>query len=168
MAKGSPADKAGVKAYDILLSYDEHQLYAPEQLVKLVQNDKSGRHAVLLVMSAGKEKKIDVTLGEHQVVASVRPHHRLAWPLEDMPSHITRPHDKELVWQSFDSMTLTRLDKNRFKADISYRDEKGKIEAQEFRGFAARDPQGHRKTKGPSCCRTRPAAAGPGPGTSVP
>ena len=46
VAKDSPAQHAGLKPYDILVSYDDHQLYSPEQLVKLVQNDKPGRAGV--------------------------------------------------------------------------------------------------------------------------
>src|SRR5579862_6722768 len=36
VTKDSPAHKAGLKPFDILLSYDDYQLNSPEQLVRLV------------------------------------------------------------------------------------------------------------------------------------
>ena len=37
VAAGSPAEKAGLKQNDILISYDDQRLYSPEQFVKLVR-----------------------------------------------------------------------------------------------------------------------------------
>ena len=42
MPKDCPAAQAGLRRYDILLSYDDQRLHAPEQLIKLVRSDAPG------------------------------------------------------------------------------------------------------------------------------
>ncbi|HWA98000.1 MAG TPA: hypothetical protein VG713_05885, partial [Pirellulales bacterium] len=37
-------------------------------------------------------------------------------------------------WNIFDSMTITQVDKNKFKAEIAYRDKDGKVEKRQFEG----------------------------------
>ncbi len=134
VAKDSPAQKAGLKRFDVLLSYDGQHLYSPEQLVRLVQKGKAGQEAVLEVLRAGKEEKLQVTLGEHQRHNFSEAHHR-------MPRHFAEEHfptnrleDKESRWSTFDSMSLSRVGDKHFKAKISYRDDKGKLEHKSFEG----------------------------------
>ena len=38
----SPAEAAGLKPYDLLLSYDDQKLFSPEQLSRLVATDRAG------------------------------------------------------------------------------------------------------------------------------
>jgi len=133
VVKDSPAQKANLQRYDVLVSYDNHQLYSPEQLVKLVQQDKPGRDVSLDLISSGKEKKVKVTLGEHQAAA---PQAQQPTPTSSdrVPFKIMRPNESKAISESFDSMTLSRLDANRFKAENSFRDDKGKIEHKKFEG----------------------------------
>ena len=67
VADGSPAAKAGLQQHDILVSFDDQKLYSPEQLVRLVQNDKAGREAKLHIVRGGKPEEVRVTLGSQQV-----------------------------------------------------------------------------------------------------
>ena len=135
VAADSPAQKAGLKANDILTSYDDQRLYAPEQFVKLVRHDKPDRQVKLGVVHDGKTEEIKVALGEHSAVAGEQEH-----PLGmrgPMPMHTERPMtaaEEEAQWSSFDSLTLSRTDKDHFKAEIKYRDEKGRVETRDFQG----------------------------------
>lgn len=72
VAGDSPAAKAGIKEYDILVSYDDQKLFSGEQLTKLVRGDKPGREVTLGIVRAGKLEKVKVTIGEHEVPRTVR------------------------------------------------------------------------------------------------
>ena len=60
--KDSPAAKAGVKAHDVLLKLDDHQLVNPEQLQTLLGNKKEGDATSLTLITRGKEHKVAVKL----------------------------------------------------------------------------------------------------------
>lgn len=127
VVKDSPAEKAGIKPFDILVGYGEHQVYSPEQLIKLVQSDKPGRTVPLEVISSGKEAKVKVTLGEHQRISTVG-------NSQPKPSFNPWPEMKDSAWDSFESMTLSRVDDKHFKADIKYKNDKGQLEQKHFEG----------------------------------
>jgi membrane-associated protease RseP (regulator of RpoE activity) len=129
VAEGSPAAKAGLKMYDVLTSYDGQKITSPEEFVKLVQADKPGREVKLNLIRAGKAEEVKVTLGEHQVAATPEAHRAFRVPLKRLT-----PEEREARWSSFDSMTLTRVDKDRFKAEVKYRDDQGKVDSRTFEG----------------------------------
>ncbi len=54
VATDSPADKAGLKVNDVLVTYDDQRLYSPEQFVKLIRYDKPDRRVKLGVIHDGK------------------------------------------------------------------------------------------------------------------
>jgi membrane-associated protease RseP (regulator of RpoE activity) len=134
VAEGSPAAKAGLKADDVIVKYDDQRLYAPEQFVKLVQNDKPNREIKLRVIHDDKAENLEVTLGE-------RAAEHLAHNPANANGRQTRTAAKpetsgqnEDQLESFDELTLTRVDKNNFKAEIKYRDKNGKVETHNFQG----------------------------------
>lgn len=133
VAAGSPAAKAGLKANDVIVKYDDQRLYAPEQFVKLVQNDKPNREIKLKVIHDDKAENLDVTLGE-------RAAEHLAHNPANANGRQTRTAAKPATGQnedqleSFDELSLTRVDKNNFKAEIKYRDKNGKVETHNFQG----------------------------------
>ena len=61
---GSAADKAGLKKFDVLVRYDDQDLYSPEQLVKRVRNNEPGQSVELQYVRAGKLLTVKATLGE--------------------------------------------------------------------------------------------------------
>jgi len=137
----SPADKAGIKAHDIIVSYDDQKLYSPEQLSKLIRNDKAGREVKLGIIHEGKADDVTVTLGDlHDVQNRMREadHARrmtIRGPMADRIRHRLVSDSEHLhSWASFDSMTIGRVDKDHFKAEIKYRDKDGKIETRSFEG----------------------------------
>ncbi len=64
VAKDSPADKAGIKQYDVLKKFNDQMLCAQEQLAVLVKAAGKGTKVTLVLLRGGKEQTMDVTLGE--------------------------------------------------------------------------------------------------------
>jgi hypothetical protein len=127
VAKNSPAAGAGIHRNDILLTYDEQNLFAPEQLVKLVRRDHVGRSVKLQFVRAGKTEDATIVLGKVAIAAEPSSSHSQ----RQMPQSSS---DRAERWRSFDSMSLTRLDKDRFKAEVKFRDDQGKIESHVYEG----------------------------------
>jgi serine protease Do len=136
VAVGSPAEKAGIKQNDILISYDDQRLYAPEQFAKLVRYDKPDRQVKLSVIHDGKSEEIKVALGERAATSAEHQYPMaLTRPMSMM--HAGQPattDDEAARWESFDSLMLSRTDKDHFKAEIKYRNEQGKLETRDFQG----------------------------------
>jgi len=149
VAEGSPAAKAGLKVHDILLSYGNQKLFSPRQLVGLVRQDKAGHEVALSIAREGKPLTVKVTLGTHKVAhASPAPGVREpefgqmptpGWfmPFWQLPHWFTGPEappSKPREWESFDSMTIKKLGKGRFHAEIQYLNKKGGLDHKTFEG----------------------------------
>ncbi|TAK04939.1 trypsin-like serine protease [Patescibacteria group bacterium] len=61
---GSPADTAGIKENDIILSVDGNDVTAERSLAALIRGKKSGDQITLVVQSQGKERNVTLTLSE--------------------------------------------------------------------------------------------------------
>ena len=134
VAAGSPAAKAGLKTNDVIVKYDDQRLYSPEQFVKLVQNDKPNREIKLRVIHDDKAENLEVTIGER---AAEHLAHSAANANGRVPRTAAKPEtsgQSEDQLESFDELSLTRVDKNNFKAEIKYRDKNGKVETHNFQG----------------------------------
>jgi len=140
----SPAGKAGIKAHDILMTYDDQKLFTPEQFVKLIHGDKPGREVSLGVIREGKSQTVKAQLGQrdakwdHPNAQGHSPHHPNfgpGWPGHgqgnQQSSHSTGDHP---AWSSFDSLILKKLDKDRYNASVSYTDKEGKVQKHEYEG----------------------------------
>jgi hypothetical protein len=66
VAKDSPAEKAGLKQYDVLKKFNDQQLCAQEQLAVLVNAAGKGAKVTLGIIRGGKEQSLEATLGEHE------------------------------------------------------------------------------------------------------
>src|SRR5688572_24162405 len=64
--KGSPADKAGVEATDIILSFDGKPVDSSSDLPRMVGSTRPGQQATLEVWRKGQTRKLNVTVGELQ------------------------------------------------------------------------------------------------------
>src|SRR5918992_471530 len=64
--KGSPADKAGVEATDIILAFDGKQVESQSDLPRIVGSTRPGQQATLEVWRKGQTRKLNVTVGELQ------------------------------------------------------------------------------------------------------
>ena len=61
--EGSPAEKAGLKAGDVVLEYNGQRVEGMEQFGRLVRETPAGREAKLLVSRGGATQTIAATLG---------------------------------------------------------------------------------------------------------
>jgi len=139
--QGSPAEKAGIEPFDVLLRYNDQELFSPEQLTKLVGSDTSGKPVKLTIVRAGDVSTLDVTLGENQAQESapwfaqpeLRPlprYHRPPFPGPQQQG----PQSSEKNWQSFDALSLDKLKGDQYKAVIGYLAKDGSHERLEFKG----------------------------------
>ncbi|MFX7878897.1 PDZ domain-containing protein, partial [Acinetobacter baumannii] len=62
--KGSPADKAGLQAGDVILSFDGHAIDHSVDLPTLVADTAPGSSKPIQVMRGGKVLTMNVTVGE--------------------------------------------------------------------------------------------------------
>jgi hypothetical protein len=143
--KGSPAEEAGLQPYDILLQYNDQKLFSPEQLTRLVASGNSGQAVELTIVRGGRISDIAVTLGERRAPESVPWLSRLErWAL---PYHGSRhqrhhhfppaqpaPQANEQVWESFDSLSLAKVNGDQYKAVIGYLATDGTHKSLEFQG----------------------------------
>jgi len=139
----TPAAKAGIKTHDILMTYDDQKLFTPEQFVKLIHSDKPGREVSLGLIREGKSQSMKVTLGEREAKwdahhPGMHPHHgpHFGWPGSGQgnPGQQTQSDSDNPTWSTFDSLTLKKLDKDRFRATVAYTDKDGKLKKHEYEG----------------------------------
>jgi serine protease Do len=62
--KGSPADKAGVEATDIIVSFDGKQVESSSDLPRIVGSTRPGTQSALEVFRKGKTQKLSITVAE--------------------------------------------------------------------------------------------------------
>jgi hypothetical protein len=129
VSPGSPAEKAGIKPHDILLAFEQTKLYSPRELYDLVRSNKTGDKVTLHILREGKPQEISVTLGEH-AQAALRHLGRRAMSYRNE----SFPEQGEMRWESFDSMTLTKVSRDRFELEISYLNKQGKMDHRSFAG----------------------------------
>lgn len=133
VAADSPAHKAGLKANDVLITYDDQRLYSPDQFVKLVHYDKPDRQVKLGVVHDGKSEDLKVDLGERPEVANQQEYPMgMHWPMRTEKPMTAE--EEEARWNSFDSLTLSRTGKDQFKAEIKFRNDSDKLETKDFQG----------------------------------
>ncbi len=64
VTSGSGADKAGIKAGDVILEINSERITQDNSMAKIIRNYNPGDSVVLKILRDGKEINIDVTLGE--------------------------------------------------------------------------------------------------------
>jgi S1-C subfamily serine protease len=69
---GSPAQKAGLKADDVILRFQGEAIHSARQLSRLVREQPSGRNAAIEVVRAGAPLKLQAALGERKETAGNR------------------------------------------------------------------------------------------------
>ena len=158
VASDSPAAKAGVKPYDILISFADQKLSSPEQLLKLVHSEKAGSKVPLTLLHNGKTEKIEVTL--EQMKEESRPlareeatpqgprgrlHHRT------VPRGFAGTHAGQgnADWERFDSMSLAKTGKDSFNISSATSTTKGRSGTSVQRN-AGSTCERHSERKGPA------------------
>jgi hypothetical protein len=135
---GSPADNAGLRPFDLLLSYDDQKLFAPEQLVRLVAGDEPERTVKLQIARAGKLQTLELTLGEGKTREfTPLPHPMHPVPAYQMPPQAIPPRMSPPagpISESFESLNIKSLDEGRFQVSIEYQDNAGKAQRHQYTG----------------------------------
>jgi serine protease Do len=124
VAKGSPAEKAGIKTHDILIAIDDQKLFAPQQLFALVHEEKIGQKVKIELLRGGKGRCVEATLAEHPAPAITTPPSPL----------IASLNGRSPAWEKFDSLTMKNLGKGRYKVEIAYLAKDGRLEHRGFEG----------------------------------
>jgi len=63
----SPADKAGLKKFDVLVRFNDQMIVDMRQLQVLVSNSKEGQSVNLTIIRQAKEQTLPVKIGMHEV-----------------------------------------------------------------------------------------------------
>jgi membrane-associated protease RseP (regulator of RpoE activity) len=134
VAPDSPAERAGLRPHDVIVSYDDQRLFSPEQFVGLVRHDKPGREARLDVVRNGAMEHVKAKLGSREQAGEARRYHAFRPATSDSQSESANSQDRASGLELFDALALTRIDHQRFRAEISYRDDSGKIVRHKFEG----------------------------------
>lgn len=138
VADDSPAALAGLRTYDILLSYNDQKLFSADQLRQLVLAESPQTTVTLRVVRAGTTNDVKVTLAGTQTSAQAD-YASMGIPWMPTHRHHLRPHPPlpgapADNWESFDSLSLQKLQDGRFKAEIQFLGTDGKLVRQEFTG----------------------------------
>ncbi len=142
---GSPADNAGLKQHDILVRYDDQDLYSAEQLVKRVRHDDPGNTIELQFVRAGKLQSTKVELGGQEKKS--QDFSEWNWPglvkrfdipwVPLRPKYWTAFQDVEgdgTEWRSFESLTIQKESAGQYIVRITYTDTSGNSISKEFKG----------------------------------
>lgn len=149
VAPGSPAEKAGLRQHDVVVSFDDQRIYSPEQFVKMVRNERPGREASLSIVRNGQVENIRAKLGGRSESENAWHRHRTfrvpqnfdeqqhaqnQRPGQNEPSESRTGKRSAGPWETFDAMSLERSGKDHFKAEIKFRDDQGKVDTRHFEG----------------------------------
>jgi membrane-associated protease RseP (regulator of RpoE activity) len=118
----SPAEAAGLKRYDLLLSYDDQKLFSPEQLSRLVAADQAGRSVTLQLARGGHLRTVKVALGRGA------PQPKMPGPWRAQPFHSPHgafpfmPQRRGTAMRGFEfeSLKVERTEGDRYRAAIEY------------------------------------------------
>ncbi len=141
----SPAASAGLQAFDIILAMGDQKIYSAEQFSGLVRAAQPESEVKLQVVRQGKLQELPVKLGKHDAPSSVEPswgqqgHPMMRAPMRRMMPPMTPPPvgnkpSTDLAWDSFESVQVKTLGDGRYRAEISYKDEKGEKKSFFFEG----------------------------------
>jgi len=64
--KGSPAEKAGLKAGDVVLEYNGQRIEGTQQFIRMVRETPPGRQVRLLISRNGATQTVSATIGERK------------------------------------------------------------------------------------------------------
>ncbi|RCS53991.1 PDZ domain-containing protein [Bremerella cremea] len=129
VAAGSPAEKAGLKPKDILMTYGDQKLYSTSQLFALVREAKPDSKVMLGYKRDSKMQDTTATLAQHAMPVA-----RMSDKSSKGKGDSTAAKKDQSQWESFDSLTINSLGDNRYQAQVSYLDKLGKVESLKFEG----------------------------------
>lgn len=124
---GSPAEAAGLKIHDVLLTYNGKTLISPDDLINDVAGGKAGDKAAMQILRHGKIKNMAATLAARQPALQ--------------PSHSMLPHSPQVtpgsetrIQKSYQSIRVNRLPNGNYNAMIEFLDADGNMKKFEYEG----------------------------------
>jgi serine protease Do len=112
VAQGSPAEKAGLKAGDIIFEMNGRKMLSSSMLRNDVAMVKPGTKVNLLIYRDGKEMVISVTIAE-KVVSKEKPQEEAEQPKEQLGLHLqnlTRDLARQLGYALGEGVLVTQVD----------------------------------------------------------
>ncbi len=146
ISKDSPAEKAGLKVNDVLLSLDDQKLYSASQLSGLIRTAKPDSEVKFSVVQKGKLKEIKVTLDKRKAQQwTTNPSSQNSF--FNAPSWLSpqlAPSSKNgttqgnqqqtKVFGSFESVQVRSLADGRYHAEVSYKNQSNETKKFTFEG----------------------------------
>ncbi len=120
VAPDSPAERAGIRRFDVLLSFAGQKLYSAEQLFSLVRYSNPHSEVELTLIQQGRPRSVSTTLDvrEPRMLGRTR---RPLHSIPPRPGQIPAPPEPPSVWDLFESVQVQTLADGRYRARISYR-----------------------------------------------
>lgn len=141
----SPADRAGLKQNDVLLSYDNQKLYSPAQLFNLVRSDQAERSVEVQVIQQSQLKTLQVQLDKFEQWSAqpYSPFNHQAFSQRIPPLYDFRLNEffnnnsmarDSMAWDSFESVQVNTLPDGRYRAEVSFKNNDNKTQTFTFEG----------------------------------
>ncbi len=140
ISPNSPAARAGIKRWDILLAMGDQKLYAPRQLAELVASRKPGENVTFTLVRSGKQQTVNIKIGHAPTVVQPDaawgfgyphpypgPRHFRPWrmlPPDMSPPGFSAPQTVH-VMEQFEAITIRKLGDGRYHAAIEFLDDNG-------------------------------------------
>jgi membrane-associated protease RseP (regulator of RpoE activity) len=146
----SPAQKAGIQAYDILTSINGEKVSSAEQVYQLVQQADGNKEIPLEIIRQGEKKKLNATIGTREITQNPQPLNpafnnfngfgdnfrnstpnwnspffQPQWPGFSMPQLPALPKDfsgKTRSWSQSESLSVKTLKDGKLHAELKSKD----------------------------------------------
>jgi hypothetical protein len=143
----SPASKAGLKAYDVLLSFNDQQLYSAQQLAGLVSSSVTDSDIKMSLVRQGKKQNVSVKLGAHAIASQplaprarhpfiafnnhgfnnqpfgrpfMQPFSQPIFPQPVVPSMPSGKQGNANIMQQFESINIQQTGDGKVRAEVSF------------------------------------------------
>ncbi len=136
VSPNSPAARAGLEPWDVLLTMNGQKLYSPQQLAALVAKSKPGSEVTFQLVREGRLETVKARLGGSPELSRVRPgwRHHPTEPPRFRPWRIMPPHadipglprqESINVMEQFEAISIQKLGNDRYRAEIEFLDDNG-------------------------------------------
>jgi membrane-associated protease RseP (regulator of RpoE activity) len=141
----SPAEKAGIKDFDIILSYNDQKLYSAKQLAGLVAADQANNEATLSIVQNAAKKDLKVTLGGRELnLKPLRPMQQKHPMFNNLgrspmmpsvpPFNLSKPSGKVNSMQQFESFSIKQTGDDNYRAEVEFQENGGEKKHFTFEG----------------------------------
>ena len=137
VSKDSPAEKAGLKVNDVLLSLSDQKLYSAGQLSGLIHAIKPKTEVSFKVVSKGKVADIKVVLGERKIqsLPQAQSFNNPSWLAPQLPKFGNNGIKQQAnVLGSFESVQVQTIGNGRYRAEVTYKNKADESKQFSFEG----------------------------------